>query len=126
MLVAPRIVFGDAWQGVGMLGGLAVVGGLAVAIVSAALPTQLSVVRRVLAGLAGLACLLAAGLFVLFLVVETNDMPDGLGDGLDLGFGWSGVVVLAFLGVGMAAGLAGALISDSQAAPAPPSPPLWE
>lgn len=75
-----------------MLGGLAVVGGLAVAIVSAALPTQLSVVRRVLAGLAGLACLLAAGLFVLFLVVETNDVPDGLGDGLDLGFGWSGVV----------------------------------
>jgi len=114
----------SAWHGSGILGCLSVLGGLALAIVAAALPTKLSSARRLLSGLAAAACLLAIGLFVLFLVIETNDLPDGL-NGLNLGFGWSGFAVLAVLAVGMLAGLAGALLADRPGAPETPNPPQW-
>jgi hypothetical protein len=111
----------SAWHRMGVLGGLAVFAGLGVAVVSAALPTKLSVARRLLAGLASGACLLAVGLFVLFLIVEKNDVAEGMGS-LDFGFGWSAYVVLALLAVGVLTGLAGALIADRPAPPVVQSP----
>src|SRR5687768_10875712 len=73
----------------GVLGGLAMVAGLPIAVVASALPTRTAVVRRILAAMAGAACLAAIFLFVLYLVLTTNDLPGGTGD-LEIRFGWSG------------------------------------
>jgi hypothetical protein len=112
----------SAWHRMGVLGALCVLAGLALAIVSAVLPTQVSVVRRLLAGLASLMCCVSAGLFVLFLILQKDDVPQGAG-GFDIGFGWSAFAVLALLAVGMLAGLVGAIVADRPAARVVQTPP---
>ena len=114
----------SAWTGIGTLGGLVVIGGFAVAVVSAALPTQLSVIRRVLAALVGSACLLAAGLFAFFLILEMSDLPSEVND-LKLRFGWSGYAALSGLAVGLVAAVFGAVLSDRPSAPTVQQPTPW-
>jgi hypothetical protein len=114
----------SAWHRLGVLGGLVVVGALLLAVVSSALPIRVAAARRVLAGMAGAACLVAGFVFVLYLVIETNDLP---AEGLDvqMTFGWSGYATLAALAVGAVAGVAASVIADPMPRSHVPPPPNW-
>ena len=112
----------SAWHRSGVLGGLAVVAGLPVAVVASALPTRVAIARRILAGVAGAACLGAALLFVVYLLVTNNDLTSGL-DHVQIRFGWSGYATLAALAVGVVAGALAAVLPDPPAA-AGVRPPL--
>ena len=114
----------SAWHRSGTLGGLAIVAGLPLAIVASALPTRVSVARRVLAAVAGGACVAGAFFFKLYLVSTANDLPSGLDD-VPLRFGWSGYVTLAALAVGAAAGVVAAVLSDPPPASSASPPPPW-
>lgn len=114
----------SAWNGLGVLGGLGIMVGLPVSVIAAALPNRVPVARRVLAGVAGGACLAAAMVFVLYLLIEIKDLPDGMED-LNLGLGWSGYATLAALVVGAVAAVVATVLPDRPTAPAVPPPLLW-
>jgi hypothetical protein len=114
----------SAWHRSGVLGGLAMVVGLLLAVAASALPTSVSVVRRVLLAVAGAVCMAAALLFVLYLVITNNDLTSGLDD-VQIRFGWSGYATLAALAVGVAAAVFAAVLSDPPAAPVVQAPPSW-
>jgi hypothetical protein len=117
----------SAWHRSGVLGGLAMVVGLPLAVAASALPTSVSVARRVLSAVAGAVCMAAALLFVLYLVVTNNDLASGLDD-VQIRFGWSGYATLAALAVGVAAAVLAAVLSDTPTPPTLPGvqpPPSW-